>query len=103
MGFSAAVVVSAVISAGSAYYQGEEQKKAANADRQRRESEAAAQKAEAERIANLTKPEEQALKDAKFGTSDPNAQTGSTQDFIVPKTSALGGSKSGRSGLGFSV
>ena len=103
MAVGAAIVAAAVIGAGSAYYQGEQTKKAANADRARRESEAAAQKAEAERIANLTKPTEQALTDTKFGASDPNAKIGSTQDFIVPKTSALGGSKSGRSGLGFSV
>lgn len=103
MGIGAAIIAATVIGAGSAYYQAEQTKKAASDDRSRRESEAAAQKAEADRIANETKPEEQALEDTKFGLSDPNIDIGSSNDFIIPKTSALGGSKLGRSGLGFAV
>jgi len=102
MATGAAVVIAAVIGAGSAAYQSDVQKQLGDQARHRREKEAAAAKAESDRIAAETKPQEQALKDTKFGTTDPNAKPGSTQDFIVPKTSALGGSK-GRSGLGFSL
>ena len=103
MGIGAvALVASAVISAGSAYYSAEQQKKAVKEDRNIREAETAAQQAEADRISRETRPEEQALAETKFGTQD-TTQAGSTQDFLIPKTSALGSSATGRSGLGFKV
>ena len=97
-----ALIASAVISAGSAYYSADQQKKAAKDDRNRREAEAAAQQAEADRISRETRPEEEALAETKFGTQD-TTRAGSTQEFLIPKTSALGGSATGRSGLGFKV
>ena len=98
----ASILGSAVIGAGSAAYSADQQSKAADEDRKRREAEAAAQKAEADRISHETRPEEEALAETKFGTQDPNT-IGSAQEFLVPKTSALGGSDTGRSGLGFVV
>ena len=94
MGISAAIGISAIIGAGSAAYQGEQQKKLAKKDADRR-------KAEADRIASETRPDEIGLEETKFGVDKANKTGGSTSDFLVPKTSALGGT--GRSGLGFTI
>lgn len=102
MGVAVAVVAAAAIGAVSADNAASKQKKAASSDRARREKEAAAQKAEADRIARETRPDEEALGETKFGSGDEDGGTGSTQDFLIPKTSVLGESK-GRSGLGFKV
>jgi len=102
MGLTAAVIGAAIIGAGSGLYSADQQRKAAKDDRNRREAAAAAQQAEADRISRETRPEEQALAETKFGTQD-TTQAGSTQEFLIPKTSALGGSATGRSGLGFKV
>jgi len=98
-----ATVLAVAVGAGSTIYAQKQQEKAAEADRKRREKEAAASKAEADRIARETKPEEEALGETKFGADDATDVGGSTQDFLIPKTSALGGSTGGRSGLGFTV
>jgi len=104
MGTATAIIAAASIAAGSSYYQSEEQKRIAKNDRKRRESEAAAQQAEADRIAKDTKPPELALTDTKFGaSSSDNNNIGNANEFFIPKTSALGGTKNARSGLGFTV
>lgn len=101
---AAAVITAGVLAAGSSVYAAQEQKKAAKADQARREAEAAASKAEADRIARETKPEEESLADTKFGTDGEGSTGGSSQDFLIPrKNSALGTSGTGRSGLGFKV
>jgi hypothetical protein len=101
MGISAAIGISAIIGAGSAAYQGEQQKKLAKKDADRRKAEADAAKAESDRIASETRPDEIGLEETKFGVDKANKTGGSTSDFLVPKTSALGGT--GRSGLGFTI
>lgn len=100
---STAIIAAAVIGAGTAVYASEEQKKIAEEDQKKRDQAAATAKAEAERISRETKPEEEALAEVAFGTGD--TEIGSTQEFLVPKstTSALGTSATGRSGLGFKV
>jgi len=99
---TAAIIGAAVIGAGSAAYSQSQQKKLAEEDRKRREAAAATAKEEADRIARETKPEEEGLGETKFGVDSGDGTTGTTQDFLVPKTSALGGA-TGRSGLGFKV
>ena len=104
MGVAAAVIASAVIGAGSAAYQADEQKKAAEEDRKRRETAAAEAQAEADRIARETRPDEEALGEIGFGVDRGDEFVGgSTQEFLIPKTSALGGASYGLSGLGFAV
>lgn len=103
MGIGAAIVGAAIIGAGSGLYQAEQQKKIAKADRARREQEAAAARAESDRIASETKPEEESLADTKFGVGNDDSFSGGTEEFIIPKTSSLGSSSNGRSGLGFKV
>ena len=95
------IIIAAALAAGSAAYSSEEQKSIAKKDRERRASEAAAATAESDRIARETKPTDVALTETEFGVGDTTADAGSTQDFLIPRTSALG--TSGRSGLGFSV
>jgi len=97
-----AVVASAVVGAASSIYQSKQQEKAAKNDRERRESVAASEKAEADRIASEARPEGESADGISFGTDSTKETGGSTTDFLVPKTSALGGA-SGRSGLGFAV
>ena len=97
------IVVGAAIVAGSSLYAADQQREAAASDRDRREREAAASKAEADRIARETKPEEEALAETKFGVEDDGFSSGSTQDFVIPKQSGSLGGSSGRSGLGFTV
>jgi len=99
---STALIAGALISVGSGVYASEQQKDLAEEDRKRREQVAAEAKAEADRIARETRPEGEAVKEIQFGTGDETI-IGSTQDFLVPKTSALGASSTGRSGLGFTV
>lgn len=102
-GVGTAIIASAVIGAASSAYQAKEQKKAAEADANRRRQEAEAQKAEADRIARETKPEEESLGEVNFGAESDSFSTGSTQEFLVPKTGSLGKGSSGRSGLGFKI
>ncbi len=102
VGTTAAIIAAAVIGAGSAAYSADQQKKAAEKDQARRTAEAASAKAEADRIASETKPEEETLTETKFGVDDEDS-IGSTQEFLIPKTSALGSEATGRSGLGFTV
>jgi len=97
-----AIIASAVIGAASAAYQGKQQEKASEADRNRREAAAKAERDRADLIASETKPEEEALGETKFGADDGRGAFGSASDFLIPKTSALGGGK-GRSGLGFAL
>ena len=103
VGTTMAIIAAAAIGVGSSVYMAEEQKKAAAADRERRERAASASQAEADRIARETKPEEEALGEIKFGAEDEFGVGGTTQEFVIPKTSALGTSATGRSGLGFTV
>jgi len=97
----AAIITAGALAAGSTIYSAEQQKKAAKADADRRAAEAASSKAEADRIASETKPEEEGLIETRFGTGEEDAVGGSTQEFLIPKTSALGAG--GRSGLGFNI
>ena len=100
----AAIVIASVIGAGSSMYQAEQQKKAAEDAENKREQAATAAKAEADRIASETKPEEEAAKGVKFGSGD--GELGKYEDFLVPKTSSSAGltaSSGGLSGLGFKV
>ena len=97
-----AVIASAVIGAGSSLYAADQQKKAAE-EAERKRAAAAAAKAESDRIARDTKPEEEALGEISYGTNDEFTGVGSTQEFIVPKNNSIGSSGSGRSGLGFTV
>ena len=103
IGTGTAILIAGALAAGSSAYAADQQKKAASADRDKREREAAAAKAESDRIARDTKPEEEALGEISYGTNDEFTGVGSTQEFIVPKNNSLGGSSSGRSGLGFTV
>ena len=96
-----AIIAAAAIGVGSSMYSADQQKKAAKEDQERREREAASAKAESDRIASETKPEGESLEETKFGVGKEGNIGGSTQEFIIPKTSALGAG--GRSGLGFTV
>jgi len=84
MGISAAIVIGAVVSASSAAYQADQQKKAAKADADKREQAAADEQARLDEIARNTKPEEESLDSTEFGG---DADVGSYQDFLVPKPS----------------
>ena len=102
MGIGAAIIAAAVIGAGSAYIAGEKQEKALKKDRERREATAREEQERADLIASETRPDEEALGETKFGVDKGTGAGGSASDFLVPKTSALGGG-TGRSGLGFAV
>lgn len=102
MGVAAAIIGAAVIGAGSAYIAGEKQEKAAEDDRKRREAAAREEQERADLIASETRPDEEALGETTFGVDKGPGPGGSASDFLVPKTSALGGG-TGRSGLGFTV
>jgi|SaaInlStandDraft_4_1057021.scaffolds.fasta_scaffold44310_3 hypothetical protein len=102
VGTTVAILAAAAIGAGSAAYQTDVQKQLSDQDRSRRKTEADRQQAEADRIARETRPDEEGLAETKFGTDKADEDAGSTSDFLVPKSSALGGG-SGRSGLGFTV
>jgi len=113
-------IVSAAIGAGSSYRASNIQQKAASsaqteqlvastieANKRKKEAEEAKATAariaeEGRRVAEETRPDEQGLGEVQFGADD-DEEIGSTQDFLVPKSSALGSSGSGRSGLGFKV
>jgi len=103
IGTTTAIIAAAVIGAASAKYSADEQKFAAKRAEDKREGAAAQAQAEADRIAAETKPEEEGLEETRFGAEDEFGVGGSTQEFLVPKSSALGGSATGRSGLGFKV
>ena len=103
MGISAAIVIGAVVSAGSAAYQADQQKKAAKSDRTRREEEAAKEQARLDEIARNTKPEEENLTGTEFGNDD--GTLGSYSDFLVPKdkgkkTNSQGASLNGSGSTG---
>jgi len=101
-----ATVASALISAGTSAYQTDQQKSAAKKDRETRMSMDLAAKAKAKNIADRTKQEQETVQEIDFGQGGAEeGLMGSAQDFLVPKTSALGSSSAstGRSGLGFSV
>ena len=102
MGVSAAIGIAAVIGAGSAAYQADVQKQLGDQDRSRRKIEADNAKRESDRIADATRPDELGLEETKFGVDEADSEAGSASDFLIPKSSALGGAK-GRSGLGFAV
>ena len=91
MGISAAIVIGAVVSASSAAYQADQQKKAAKADADKREKAAAEEQARLDEIARNTKPEEESLEATEFGG---DADVGSYQDFLVPKPSNKGAKSS---------
>lgn len=103
MGVSAAILAAAAVGAGATYYSTEEQKNIAEQEQRRLDKEEADRKKEAERIARDTRPEGEAATSVKFGAGQ-DTTVGSTQDFLIPKSGAvgLGGTTSG-SGLGFSV
>lgn len=122
MGIEAAIIGAAVIGAGTTIYAQREQEKAVEAaeskralaeaeetkrreeETRRAKAEAAAIKAENERIARETKPEEEALQEIQFGVEGLGSTgTGATQEFLIPKVRTLGGTGTGRSGLGFKV
>lgn len=96
-----ASVASAVVGAGSAAYQAEEQKKAAGEDERKRMAEAEKEQLRVKQIAEDTRPDEKAATGVEFGSGASGSVGGSTSDFVVPKTSSL--TSSGSSGLGFVV
>jgi hypothetical protein len=98
-----AIMIGMGMMTGSSLYSADQQRKAAKDDESRRRQEAAAAKAESDRIARDTRPDEEALAETRFGAEDEFRVRGSTQEFVIPKTSALGTSPAGRSGLGFKV
>jgi len=102
MGIGAAVIASAVIGAGTSYYQSEQQKDLAEEEADRLAKEAASRKAEAERIARETRPEAETVEAIQFGVPQ-DEELGSVSDFLIPRQSTALGTASGSSGLGFSV
>lgn len=100
-----ATILSTVVGGGLSLYQSGRQEDIAEEDQKKRDKAAAEAKAETERIARETRPEGETATGIEFGTGDRGGPTGSTEDFLVPKTSALGAAtgSSGRSGLGFTV
>lgn len=97
---STALLLSAGIAAGSAYYQAEKQEDIAEEQQRKLDIAEDERIAEAERIARETRPEGETVEGIKFGAATDN-ELGSVSDFLIPKTSALG--TSGSSGLGFAV
>lgn len=103
VGTTTAIITAALIGVGSSAIAAGQQEDLAEEDRKRREEAVAEKKAETERIARETRPEQETVKEIEFGTADKTT-IGSTQEFLVPKTTgALGVSATGRSGLGFKV
>lgn len=100
---ASAIIVSSLIGVGSSLYQAGEQEEAAEKERKRLEAAAEEQRLETERIAKETRPEGETIEGIEFGTGSKAGDIGSTSDFLVPKTSALGASSTGLSGLGFKV
>jgi hypothetical protein len=104
MGVGTALVASAVIGAATSAYAGKQTRDAAKEAEaeQRRAAEEA--KAEQERIARETGPEQDAAT-IDFGTNKKGKTIGSTNDFLVPKsTSSTAGLTTGSgTGLGFGI
>lgn len=98
-----ALLAAAAIGVASTAYQTDVQKQLSDQDRSRREKAAAAAKSEADRIARDTRPDEQEAEAIAFGSTDKDKEFDSAGNFLVPKTSSLGGGVAGRSGLGFAV
>ena len=114
MGTAVAIIGAAVIGAGSAAYSSTQQRNSAKdarsrdleaqaAEQKRLDAEAATQKAEADRIARETKPEEEGLDEIEFGTGEDDKKLNRSTDFLIPRGTSLGSGNSGRSGLGFKV
>lgn len=98
---TAAIIGAAVIGAGASIYTAEKQQEAAEEQQKKLDQAEEERKREAERIAKETRPEGEAASAITFGAG-ADAKSGSTADFLVPKSgAALGGT--GSSGLGFSV
>jgi len=99
---STALIATAVIGAGSAYYQGEKQEEIAEEQQQRVDAQRRAEQERQKQIARDTKPEELGAKGVKLGGDSPLGDA--YAEFLTPKTdksSTLG--TSGTSGLGFAV
>ena len=95
----AGMIVSAVIGAGSAAYQADEQKKIADSSAKDVLLAEKERKAEVERIARDTRPDGEALDSIEFGVDREENELGSVSDFLRPKTTALGTTANGGSGL----
>lgn len=96
-----AALISAAATAGSTAYTTEEQKRARE-DAEDKQAEALREaEVEKERIARLTKPEQQVAGDkVKFGV-DRSTDVGALSNFLVPKVNGSQlGSASNKSGLG---
>jgi len=102
---ASATILSTLVGGGLSLYQAEKQEDIAEEEQRKREKAAADAKAETERIARETRPEGETATGIQFGTGDIGEDVGSTEEFLVPRTSALGTATgaSGRSGLGFTV
>ena len=98
-----AVVLSAVIGAGSASVAANKAEDTAKKERARLAKAEEESKIEAERIARETRPEGETIEGISFGAGDDD-ELGSVGDFLVekkPAVTTLGGTSG--SGLGFSV
>ena len=97
-----AVLASAAIGAGTSMYSASEQERLASEQAEKLKQAEAESQAEADRIASLSKPDEEEVSSIGFGTDD-GEESGSYSDFSVGKntTSSLG--TSGGSGLGFNT
>ncbi len=102
------LIASSIIGAGSSMYQGNQQKQAAEDAARKKEEEANRLKAEQDRIARETKPQEESMDSEGIGFGSSEYDTmGGYDDFITPldtSGSSVGTAKGG-SGLniGFSL
>lgn len=85
MGLGTAVIASALVGAGTSYYQAEQQKKAADAQAEELKRQEEERQAEIERIARDTRPEAETLQSIQFGSDTASSTSvGSVDDFLVP-------------------
>ena len=101
VGTTTAIITSAILGATTSSIAANRQENIADEQQAKLDKAERERKAEAERIARETRPEEEAAS-ISFGSGQDD-EFGSVSDFLVPKktTTALG--TTGSSGLGFSV
>ena len=101
---TAGAITAGVIGAGASIYEGQQQAKAAKSAEAQRQAAAKAEQDRIDEINRKTKPEEQSAGQIDFG-SNTSGVVGSVNDFLIPasgsKQNTLGGSTTGRAGLGF--
>ena len=104
MGIEAAVIGAAIIGAGSAAIQGQQQRKAAKSAAERQEQVRKEEEAKALQIAQEARPEGEAVEGIQFGLQDEEGTGDALSEFLQPKSPQTSGLKAtGRSGLGFAV